>query len=280
MSDLTGAIRSTLSDSATPAADPRYFGLPLRPQSGPLAGYVVTAYRGGRDPDVQELLVRRHAAYVDCLTLAGVRVPETQIRLIDDAGTQRPVIVQQAIPDAAMMPRMMQHAAPQMAIDLLDQVATQAAEFWRRVAQRPERIGLHAQLDRFALAEDGALVFLDTFPPLIAYSRDEMGVLIQRFADNALIRGLGKVLPGRIRDVQDRWYTPAGSVSTLIEGALKLRPQDHDAIIAWAEHFAATRLEGPWRNAVQAQLARQERLHRARVKGWPGLSGRRDRPHA
>lgn len=278
MRDLAKSIRAALADAGTAPGKRRYFGTPMQPLTGPLAGHFITAYRGGRDPEVQELLARRHDAYVDCLSLAGVRVPQTHLRLIEDAGMQRPVIVQQAVPDDMMLKSLIQKAGPEAAIGLLDRVATDVAEFWRRVAQRPERVGFHAQIERFGMDENGPL-FLDTFPPLIAYSRDEMGHLIQRFADNGLVRGLGKVLPGRLRDMQDRWYTPAGSISTLIDGALRLRPHDAEEILEWADGFAATRLEGPWRNAVQAQLARHARASRVGVGRWSGIAGR-DHPHA
>lgn len=278
MTELTGWIRAALADADTIQTEKRYFGSPLRPMSGPLADFVITPYRSGRDPEVQEVLARRHEAYVDCLRLAGIAVPETHMRLIDEAGALRPVIVQRATPAEVMLPHLMTKGGAEAAIGLLDRVATDVAEFWRRVAQRPERIGLHAQIERFALDGDAPL-FLETFPPLISYSRDEMGLLIQRFADSGLIRGLGKVLPGRIRDVQDRWYTPAGSVSTLIDGALRLRPQDAQGILEWAGRFAETRLEAPWRGPVRAHLARHARLA-ASSGGRRDRAGGRDRPHA
>ncbi|ABD56528.1 DUF6206 family protein [Jannaschia sp. CCS1] len=278
MSDLTSSIRAALADGGTVASDKRTFGIPMRPLTGPLEGHILAVYRGGRDPEVQELLARRHDSYIDCLRLAGVRVPDTHLRLLDEAGMQRPVIVQKAVPEEMMLGPLILNASPEAAIDLLDRVATDVAEFWRRVAQRPERVGFHAQIERFGMDDDGPL-FLDTFPPLISYSRDEMGHLIQRFADNGLVRGLGKVLPGRLRDMQDRWYTPAGSVQTLIEGALRLRPGDAEDILEWADRFATTRLEGPWRNAVQAQLARHARAAKLNVGRWSAITGR-DRPHA
>ncbi|MEX3014167.1 DUF6206 family protein [Gymnodinialimonas hymeniacidonis] len=278
MTELTGWIRAAMADAGTIQMKPRDYGLPMRPLTGPLSGHILTAYRGGRDLDVQEALARRHDAYVDCLRLAGIRVPDTKLRLIEEAGVQRPVIVQTALPEDAMLPRLVRQAGTQAAIGLLDRVATDVAEFWRRVAQRPERIGFHTPLDRFAMDEDGP-IFLETFPPLISYNRDEVGQLIQRFADSGLIRGLGKVLPGRIRDIQNRWYTPAGSITTLIDGAFKLRPQDADAISEWAERFASTRLEAPWRDDVNAHLMRAAQREGQVARRWPGLGGR-DRPHA
>lgn len=279
MNDLAGILRTALSDSATSVGAPRYFGMPTRPATGPLSNHIVTTYRGGRDLDVLETLSRRHEAYVDCLRLAGLRVPDTHLRLLDDAGVQRPVIAQRAVPADMMLPTLIRKAGPEAAIGLLDRVATDVAEFWRRVAQRPERVGLHAQIDRFGMDEEGP-VFLDTFPPLISYSRDEIGQLIQRFADNGLVRGLGKVLPGRLRDMQDRWYTPAGSISTLIDGALRLRPTDSDAIVEWAQEFANTRLEAQWRTPVQAQLARHVRAFGQSAGAFTSRPARDRHPHA
>ncbi len=278
MTELTGWIRAALSDAYTIQMTPGNFGAPMRPMSGPLEGQIVTVYRGGRDPRLQEALARRHEAYVDCLRLAGIRVPQTNLRLVEDAGTQRPVVVQKAVSDDIMLPNLMKKAGRDAAIGLLDRVATDVSDFWRKVAQRPERIGFHTQLSAFAMDENGA-VFLETFPPLISYNRDEMGQLIQRFADSALIRGVGKVLPGRVRDIQDRWYTPAGSINTLIDGAIRLRPQDAEAIVEWAERFAETRLETQSRDTVVSHLAKSARRKGEVARRWPLLGGR-DRPHA
>ncbi|MEJ6390561.1 DUF6206 family protein [Gymnodinialimonas ulvae] len=278
MSELNGWIRAAMVDDGTTQLPARDFGVPMRPRTGPLAGHILTVYRGGRDPDVQEALARRHDAYIDCLSLAGIRTPASRLHLLEEAGTQRPVLVQAAVSDDMMLPGLIQKAGSNAAIGLLDLVATEVSEFWRRVAQRPERIGFHTPLDHFAMDEDGPL-FLETFPPLISYSRDEMGQLIQRFCDSALIRGVGKVLPGRIRDIQDRWYTPGGSIITLIDGALRLRPQDGDAIFEWAEHFAQARLDGAGRDAVHAHLSRAAHRKGQVARRWPGFGGR-DRPHA
>ncbi len=266
-----------MADAGTIHMPARDFGVPMRPLTGPLAGHILTAYRGGRDPDVQEALARRHDAYVDCLNLAGIRTPDTRLHLLEEAGTQRPVLVQATVPDDTMLPVLIRKAGSNAAIGLLDRVATEVSEFWRRVAQRPERIGFHTPLDHFAMDEDGPL-FLETFPPLISYNRDEMGQLIQRFCDSALIRGVGKVLPGRIRDIQDRWYTPGGSIITLIEGASRLRPHDSDAIFEWAGHFAQTRLDSAGCEAVQRHVARAARRDGQIARRWPRFGGR-DRPH-
>jgi hypothetical protein len=85
-------------------------------------------------------------------------------------------------------------------------------------------------------------------------------------------------LPGRIRDIQDRWYTPGGSIITLIEGAARLRPHDSDAIFEWAGHFAQTRLDSAGCEAVQRHVSRAARRDGQIARRWPRFGGR-DRPH-
>jgi hypothetical protein len=46
------------------------------------------------------------------------------------------------------------------------------------------------------------------------------------------------VLPGRVREIQDPWYSVTGNLNLLIEGSLRLRPKDRSAILGWAETFA------------------------------------------
>lgn len=234
------------------------FCLSVLPSDGPLEGMILKTYRGGRDPEVLELLARRHDAYLDCLRLAGFRVPDTDFRLLDEAGFLRPVILQTAMHADAMLTVRFTRASVGDALAMLDEVAALVADFWRRVAQRPERIGLRAGLESFALDADGP-IFLDTFLPLITYSRDEIGRLVHRFSDRGVMYSLSKVLPGRARDVQDRWYSPAGTLGMLVDSALRARPADAAMILDWAHQFAMTRVDGPARAAMLAALARHGR---------------------
>lgn len=267
MSDIVRALREVLSDPALRPARPRGFGAELRPTAGPVAGHSVIGFRPGRDLGLQELLLRRHDAYVDCLRLGGLRVPRSVLRLIDDAGTRRLVLVREVVPGMRALPDLIRGADAGGATGLLDRVAGDIAEFWRRTAQRPERIGLQARIEGIAMDAGGPLV-LDTFPPLISYDRAEVGRLIGRFAERGLLRGLDRLLPGRRREMQAPWYSPAGSVAMLVEDALGLRPQDREAILDWARGFAGRRLQGPGRDALLDVLGRQTRRPLAGSGRW------------
>ncbi|AHM02917.1 hypothetical protein roselon_00476 [Roseibacterium elongatum DSM 19469] len=214
---------------------------------------------------------------MDCLELAGLRVPDTRFLLLNEHGFLRPVIVQAAMGQDTTAPAPVSAASllsawlPQVdadtALSALEEVAGAVAGFWRGVAQRPERIGLHAAPRNFALDDHGP-VFLDTFPPLIGYSREDMGRLILRFSESGLIRGIGTVLPGRVREIQDAWYTPAGSLLTLIEGAMALRPAaEAPALKDWATGFAAARLPEADRAALVEGLTRPRPILRPSRRG-------------
>lgn len=287
MSELVGQVRAALAARrGIPAGRLGYFCAPFRPAEGPLIGKVIKPYRGGRDPLVLEQAARRHDAYLDCLRLAGLRVPETRFLLLNEHGFLRPIIVQEAmgqdaVPAAAapgeatLLSDVLARFDPATAAAALDDVANAVAGFWRGVAQRPERIGLHATIRNFAIDDRGP-VFLDTFPPLIGYSREEMGRLMLRFSESGLIRGIGAILPGRLREIQDAWYSPSGSLLTLIEGAIAARPAaEAQALRDWATGFAAARLpEADRARLVAALLRPRPSLNPARRRPWVGSNAR------
>ncbi|MBT8412245.1 MAG: hypothetical protein KJP02_10675 [Octadecabacter sp.] len=259
MSDLVRAVREALVDRGEPVSKLGYFCAPFRPETGPLSDRVIKTYRGGRDPELLEQLHRRHDAYVDCLTRAGVRMPETRFLILNQAGYLQPVIVQEALDPALLMRPQMEVADLSRTLEMLDGAADSIAGFWQAVAQRPERIGYHPSIRNFAFDAEGP-IFFDTFPPLIGYSREEMGALLLRFSESALVRNLGSILPERIRAIQDEWYSPSGTIVGLVGSAIRLRPGDRDAILEWATGFAHRRLRSTMRDEVLAELATPPRL--------------------
>ncbi|MDG3041836.1 DUF6206 family protein [Roseicyclus marinus] len=259
MSELAGSVREALRSRGEPISRLGYFCAPFRPAEGPLKDKVIKTYRGGRDPELLEQLARRHTAYVEVLTWAGVRLPETRFLILNEAGYLQPVIVQDALDEALLMRPQVEAADLQGALALLEGAAASIADFWVRVAQRPERIGYHPSIRNFAYDAQGP-IFFDTFPPLIGYSREDMGRLLLRFSEAGLVRSMGAIMPERIRGIQDEWYSPAGTIVGLIGSAVRLRPADGPAILAWARDFADSRLDLGMGAEVLAELDRPPRL--------------------
>jgi hypothetical protein len=259
MSDLAQQVREALRARGEPVSRLGYFCLPFRPAGGPLADRVIKTYRGGRDRDLLQELGARHDAYVAALTGAGVRLPKTQFLILDEGGYLQPVIVQEALDERLLMRPKLEAASLSEMQDILGAATLSIADFWHRIADRPERIGYHPSIRNFAIDDQGP-IFFDTFPPLIGYSHAEMGQLLLRFSESGLVRAMGRVMPGRIRGIQDEWYSPAGTIVGLIGSAVRLRPSDGPATLAWAQGFVAAHLKGALRDEVLAELDRPPRL--------------------
>ena len=259
MSDLTEHVRAALRARGEPVSRLGYFCLPFRPEAGPLADRVIKTYRGGRDRDLLQELGARHAAYVEALQGAGVRLPETQFLILEEAGYLQPVIVQEALDERLLMRPRLEAASLSEMQEILGAATLSIAEFWHRIADRPERIGYHPSIRNFAIDDQGP-IFFDTVPPLIGYSHAEMGKLLLRFSESGLVRAMGRVMPGRIRGIQDEWYSPAGTIVGLIGSAVRLRPADGPATLSWAQGFVAGQLRGALRDEVLAELDRPPRL--------------------
>ncbi|MBF9048023.1 hypothetical protein LSUCC0031_12950 [Rhodobacterales bacterium LSUCC0031] len=259
MSDLAQDVRAALAARGEPVSRLGYFCLPFRPADGPLADRVIKTYRGGRDRDLLQELGARHDAYVAALTGAGVRLPQTEFLILEEAGYLQPVIVQEALDERILMRPRLEVASLSEMLDILGAAIVSIADFWARVADRPERIGYHPSIRNFAIDDQGP-IFFDTFPPLIGYSHAEMGQLLLRFSESGLVRAMGRVMPARIRGIQDEWYSPAGTIVGLIGSAVRLRPADGPATLAWAQGFVAAQLKGALRDEVLAELDRPPRL--------------------
>lgn len=236
-----------------------YFCAPFRPADGPFSDHVIKIYRGLRDATALDRLAAAHEAYVSHLRAAGVRLPATDFVLLPEGATRVPVIVQRALPADSMLRARILAATPEDACRLVASAIGAIHAFWSHAATWSSRIGFHPSIRNYAL-EDGKITFLDTFPPLIDYSREEMGDLLLAFSTSPWMRTLGPLLPGTVRRIQDEWYTEAGNLTGLVGSAVRLRPEDAEAILEVGRDFAEGHLTGATRAEVMAELSRPPRL--------------------
>ena len=239
MTDLT-ALRALIeADAATrgaPISKLGYFCAPFRPATGPFADKVIKVYRGLPDGAALERLARAHDDYVAALTDTGVPMPQTEIHLLDMGTGRIPVIVQQALPAESMMrTRMIQDDLPATLVHM--QAAGQViAAFWNAADRFDTRIGFHPSIRNFAIV-DGRAVFFDSFPPLIHYSRAEMGRMLLQFSDKRLMRLIGPLMQARVTGIQDEWYSAPETLVGLVGSACRLRPADALAYLDWGRGF-------------------------------------------
>lgn len=238
MSDLK-ALADVITAERGPAISRLgYFCAPFRaPADGPFAGQVIKVYRGLRDTAALDRLAAAHDDYVAALTDTGVPMPETAFHLVPMEGVRVPVVVQEGLSDAAMMRPQMQAGSRDETVALMQAAGEVIARFWNAVDRFETRIGFHPSIRNFAVI-DGRAVFFDTFPPLIHYSRDEMGALLLTFSDSRLMRWIGPLARAKVTGIQDEWYSPPETLVGLVGSACRLRPEFAGAYLDWGRAFA------------------------------------------
>lgn len=235
-----------------------YFCAPFRPADGAFSDKVIKVYRGLRDPAALDRLAQCHDDYVAALTQAGVALPETEFHLLDMDGTRIPVIVQEALPSDSMMRPQMQTASTEETLRMMEAAGDVIATFWNNADQFDTRIGFHPSIRNFAYLEGRAL-FFDTFPPLIHYSRDEMGKMLLLFSDKALMRWVGPFLQKKVTGIQDEWYSAPETLVGLVGSACRLRPKDAEAYLDWGRDFTNRRM-ARWADEALPNLQEPPRL--------------------
>lgn len=256
--ELRKLIEGGTTARGEPVSKLGYFCAPFRPADGPFADRVIKVYRSRATPAELDRLAEAHAAYVGVIHSAGVALPETEFHLVETEGARVPVIVQEALPEAAMMRPQMIAAPLDQALGLMEAAGEVIATFWAAVAGHPRRVGFHPSIRNLAVI-DGQGIFFDTFPPLIGYSRPEMGQLLITYSGSALMRAVGPLMRARVTAIQDEWYSPPETLVGLVGSACRLRPGDAPAFLDWGRSFAGRRM--PHHAAeIAAGLARPPRL--------------------
>lgn len=262
---LSDLIRRDAADRGQTISRLGYFCAPFRPEDGPFRDNVIKVYRGLPDGAALDRLARYHDDYVAALLGAGVPMPETAFHLLDLDGARVPVIVQDALPTASLMRPRMQAEDLASTLQMMEAAGQVIARFWLAVQSSPDRVGFHPSIRNFAIPGDEA-VFFDTFPPLIHYSRDEMGKLLLQFSEKRLMRLVGPLMQSRVTAIQDEWYSPAETLVGIVGSACRLRPEHAQAYLDWGRDFAAREM-APWAEEALAGMQEPPRLPSI----WTGL---------
>jgi hypothetical protein len=235
-----------------------YFCAPFRPAEGPFSDRVVKVYRGLTDRAMAERLQRCHDDYVQALLAAGVPMPATAFHLLAMEGAHVPVILQEALPVESLMRPLMQARPLPETLEMMEAAGQVIARFWHWAETQEARIGFHPSIRNFAI-RDGEAVFFDTFPPLIHYSRAEMGRMLLTFSEKRLMRLVGPLMQARVTGIQDEWYSPAETLVGLVGSACRLRPEDAPAYLDWGRDFA-DRAMAPWAEEARAGMVAAPKL--------------------
>ncbi|MBM2321093.1 MULTISPECIES: DUF6206 family protein [Marivita] len=255
---LKAVIRADSAARGQTVSKLGYFCAPFRPASGPFSDKVIKVYRGLRDQAALDRLAQCHDDYVAALNTAGVALPQTEFHLLNMDGNRIPVIVQEALPSDSMMRPQMQIASTDETLQMMEAAGDVIATFWNNADQFDTRIGFHPSIRNFAYL-DGRALFFDTFPPLIHYSREEMGKMLLLFSDKALMRWVGPFLQTKVTGIQDEWYSAPETLVGLVGSACRLRPNDAEAYLAWGRDFTQRRMSR-WADEALPHLQEPPRL--------------------
>ncbi|MGR3375208.1 DUF6206 family protein [Salipiger abyssi] len=234
---LAETIRRHEAAQGQPISRLGYFCAPFRPAEGPFSDRVIKVYRGLRDDAALDRLAAAHDDYVAALRETGVPLPETAFHLLEGDGPRVPVIVQEALPETALMRPRMQAEGLDSTLEMMEAAGQVIALFWNAADRFETRIGFHPSIRNFAVL-DGQAVFYDTFPPLIHYSREEMGRMLLLFSDKRLMRLIGPLMRARVTGIQDEWYSAPETLVGLVGSACRLRPEHAQAYLDWGRDFA------------------------------------------
>ncbi|MCC1492829.1 DUF6206 family protein [Cognatishimia sp. F0-27] len=256
--DALRALVLSEKDRPQPISRLGYFCAPFRPRSGPLSDRVIKIYRSPGDAETLQRLVSCHADYVAALIAAGVALPDTEMQVVNTPAGPVPVIVQEALPETSLMRPLMKSESLEQTLVMMEGAGAVIATFWTAVQNSDTRIGFHPSIRNFAWHEEKA-VFFDTFPPLIHYTRAEMGRMLLTYSEKRLMRLVGPLLQNTVTAIQDEWYSPPETLVGLVGSACRLRPDDAAAYLDWGRDFTRRRMQ-PWAEEALAGLDRPPRL--------------------
>ncbi|MBN9676666.1 DUF6206 family protein [Salipiger bermudensis] len=255
---LAETIRRHEAAQGQPISRLGYFCAPFRPAEGPFSEHVIKVYRGLPDAGALDRLAAAHDDYVAALRETGVPLPETTFLLLESEGARVPVIVQEALPEASLMRPRMQAEGLEATLEMMEAAGQVIARFWNAADRFDTRIGFHPSIRNFAVV-DGTAVFYDTFPPLIHYSRDEMGRMLLLFSEKRLMRLVGPLMRKRVTGIQDEWYSAPETLVGLVGSACRLRPEHGEHYLAWGRAFAAREMPR-WQDEAIADMQEMPRL--------------------
>ncbi|MBV7396076.1 DUF6206 family protein [Mameliella sediminis] len=258
LDELSRLIRADAEARGQTISRLGYFCAPFRPDTGPFSDKVIKVYRGLRDQTALDRLHRCHDDYVAALLAGGVPMPETEFHLLNLDGARVPVIVQQALPINSLMRPRMQKEDLDSTLKMMEAAGQVIAHFWLWAREQEGRIGFHPSIRNFAVIDDQA-VFFDTFPPLIDYTRDEMGRMLLTFSDSRLMRMVGPLMQKRVTGIQDEWYSPPETLVGLVGSACRLRPDDAGAYLDWGREFVVREM-APWAQEALAGMKEPPKL--------------------
>lgn len=237
-----------------------FFSRPVLVGEGPHAGKVVKVYRAVASRSRCEDLCAHHALHVQQLREIGIVLPETEMTIEPRGDQWQPIIIQDYFPPDQMAKPRVARVALDEALDLMQGILQDALKTIAYVERHDDRrFGFHPTLRNYAVTA-GTLHYLDTFPPMSDYSREEVAAVVLEFVPRGLpgfLKFLGRPY---LRTVIDEYFRADVMLRGIVGSTCRLRPCDSDTIITRAREIIAQAPALADRDRVLRKLARPPRL--------------------
>ena len=234
-----------------------FFSKPVRISVEEEDDFVVKVYRAVKEQTRGIDLLIQHDDYVARLQEMGLRVPETEMKLIPTDKVWVPVIVQAAFADRDLLRNRMIEASEAEYLHYLKAMMLEVKKYQRYVEQDSAPIGFHPTSRNYAW-QNGTLWFFDSFPPM-SMDQQSLNRLILDFAPVKLPLG-GLIPTSVVNRVSDEYYQLDKMILGIVGSACRLRPEYVDAVLAWAQDYAQSSLDGPLQEAVLAGTSAAPKL--------------------
>ncbi len=237
-----------------------FFSRPVLARGGPYAGRVVKSYKAVRSLSRCKQLCEHHRWHLRQLSEIGIQVPPTEMVVEQLAGKWRPLIIQHYFRPEEMVRARIASGELDESLRLMTGLLDDALRAITYVQKTGDCcFGFHPTLRNYAI-RGAELFYLDTFPPMSGFTRNELAEVILEFVPRGLPGFLKLFGRPYLKTVLDEYFRADVMLLGVVGSTCRLRPQDHGRIMEAARTFVAETAPFHEQQRVLHKLAKAPRL--------------------
>lgn len=243
-----------------------FFSKPVLITEGEWEGKIVKSYPAQESKELCDKIFDNHSKYVKELSATGVKLPLTEMQIIQDSNQNyKIVIIQDAFSQNDLIRNQMAKAPDvDSYLKIIQKLLDDTMMYIRHFGEPMEvkHIGFHPTLRNYAV-ENGEPYYFDTFPPM-SMTQEELEEIIPEFTPYPLPKFIKKIAIKKwLKQVTDEYYQIDKMLIGIFGSACRLRPEFAEKVLIFMKTFAETELTNP--------VLKEKVLHHA--ENPPQLSG-------
>ena len=207
-----------------------FFSKPFLIEDGILKGNVIKTYRPIDSEEYCARVKQLHDNYVEELRKANIKVPDTDLHIVDVDDKFHVAIIQEAFTPSELVRDVMKTCDVDPYLDLMAGVLTDAINFSAYMKDRTEMLGFHPTLRNYAFRM-GTFYYFDTFPPMAGISEEEVQQLVIDFAPYHFPGFVKKLSKKYLGKVTNEYYQYDLMISGIVGSSCRLRPEFADRVL-------------------------------------------------